>query len=91
MQKTTFLAAAFSFIAPTFLFADITGEEEALKIINGGIVVSGTIGAGSSYRDDKQAVYVMHEGTLYLCNLFTQKKRSDSEALVAAECFHSSQ
>lgn len=85
--RNLFTTATLSVFAPTFAFADLMGEEKALEIISRGIVVSGTVGAGSSYRDDKQAVYVMHEGTLYFCNLFTHKKRSVAEAQVQAECF----
>lgn len=89
--RNLFTTATLSVFAPTFAFADLMGEEKALEIISTGIIVNGAVGAGSSYRDDKQAVYVVHEGTLYFCNLFTQKKRSETEAVVASECFRSSQ
>lgn len=87
MNTNHMWAAILLAFLPTFSFAEIVEKKKAIEVINTGVVVSNAVGSGSSYRDDKQAVYIVHEGVLYFCNLFTKKKRSRSEALVAVECF----
>ena len=70
--------------------ADALTAEESLEVLSKGTVISSFAGDGSSARDNKQAVYVFHEGALVFCNLYTQKLRSTTEAAVNVECFRAS-
>jgi hypothetical protein len=70
--------------------ADVLTAEGSLEVINKGTVISSFVGDGSSARGNKQAIYVLNDGALFFCNLYTQKLRGTAEAAVNVECFKTS-
>lgn len=70
--------------------ADVLTAEESFEVVSNGTVISSFVGDGSSARDNKQAIYVLHDSRLFFCNLYTRKLRSTTEAAVNAECFRAS-
>ena len=70
--------------------ANVLTAEESFEVVSKGTMISSFVGDGSSARDNMQAIYVLHDGRLFFCNLYTQKLRSTTEAAVNVECFRAS-
>jgi|TARA_B110000902_G_scaffold200488_1_gene227685 hypothetical protein len=89
MNKLFYSTLLFGFWSST-VSADILTADEMLIVLGEGTVISSFVGEGSTARKNKQGIYVLHDETLFFCNLHTQKLRSTTEAVVKAECFKTS-
>lgn len=89
MRRILFAASCILTTGPAH--ADALDAATSMKVIQEGDVISSFIGDGSSQRQNIQSAYITWADQLYFCTFYTQKLRSTTEAVVASECYKSSE